>query len=80
MPLQSSKRPLGAFLKAFQEQKIDCILIGMMAAVEQGALGAPPEAIARIISQCPAFMLHGSIYTHHDPERSRMDQAVAVVT
>ena len=29
--------PLGAFLEALEKEKIDCILIGMMAAVEQGA-------------------------------------------
>ena len=29
--------PLGAFLDALQAEAIDCILIGMMAAVEQGA-------------------------------------------
>ncbi len=37
MPNQRQIRPLGAFLKALREEKIDCILIGMMAAVEQGA-------------------------------------------
>ena len=37
MPNKSSNSPLGAFLKALHKEKIDCILIGMMAAVEQGA-------------------------------------------
>lgn len=37
MPNQPSNSPLGAFLKALREEKINCILIGMMAAVEQGA-------------------------------------------
>lgn len=37
MPPQPSNRPLGAFLKALAAEKIDCILIGMMAAIEQGA-------------------------------------------
>jgi hypothetical protein len=37
MPVQHSISPLGAFLKALAEEKIPCILIGMMAAVEQGA-------------------------------------------
>lgn len=37
MPLQPQDSPLGAFLKALREDKIDCILIGGMAAIEQGA-------------------------------------------
>jgi hypothetical protein len=37
MPLQSQDIPLGAFLKALHEQKIKFILIGAMAAIEQGA-------------------------------------------
>ena len=37
MPNQSPSRPLGAFLKALRKEKIDCILIGAMAAIEQGA-------------------------------------------
>src|SRR5947209_6232003 len=37
MLLQSQDSPLGAFLKALREEKIDCILIGAMAAIEQGA-------------------------------------------
>ena len=37
MPLQSQSSPLGAFLEALREEKIDCILIGAMAAIEQGA-------------------------------------------
>lgn len=37
MPLQPQDSPLGAFLKALREAKIDCILIGAMAAIEQGA-------------------------------------------
>ena len=37
MPLQSKDIPLGAFLKALREERIDCILIGAMAAIEQGA-------------------------------------------
>jgi hypothetical protein len=37
MSHQSHVSSLGAFLKALREEQIDCILIGMMAAVEQGA-------------------------------------------
>src|SRR5687767_8923119 len=37
MPTQPSSSALGAFLQALREEKIPCILIGMMAAVEQGA-------------------------------------------
>jgi hypothetical protein len=37
MPLQPPDSPLGAFLKALREEGIDCILIGAMAAIEQGA-------------------------------------------
>src|SRR5688572_16499942 len=37
MPLQPQDSPLGAFLKALREDNIDCILIGAMAAIEQGA-------------------------------------------
>ncbi|HZO86166.1 MAG TPA: SMI1/KNR4 family protein [Verrucomicrobiae bacterium] len=37
MPNQSAISALGAFLKALEEEKIPCILIGMMAAIEQGA-------------------------------------------
>ncbi len=37
MPLQPQDSPLGAFLKALQAEGIDCILIGAMAAIEQGA-------------------------------------------
>ena len=37
MPIQPQDSPLGAFLKALGEEKIDCILIGAMAAIEQGA-------------------------------------------
>jgi hypothetical protein len=37
MPLQPQDGPLGAFLKALGEERIDCILIGAMAAIEQGA-------------------------------------------
>ena len=37
MPLQPQDSPLGAFLKALREERIDCILIGSMAAIEQGA-------------------------------------------
>lgn len=37
MPNQPPLSPLGAFLKALEEQEIRCILIGMMAAVHQGA-------------------------------------------
>ena len=56
MPLQPQDSPLGAFLKALREEKIDCILIGAMAAIEQGAplmtvdydfLGAPARAPIR---------------------------------
>ena len=37
MPHQPPNRPLGAFLAALREQNIDCILIGNMAAIQQGA-------------------------------------------
>jgi hypothetical protein len=37
MPLQPQDRPLGAFLKALREEGIDCIRIGPMAAISQGA-------------------------------------------
>jgi hypothetical protein len=37
MPLQSQNSPLGAFLKALHEQEIKFMLIGAMAAIEQGA-------------------------------------------
>jgi len=37
MPLQSQDSPLGAFLKALHQEEIDFILIGAMAAIEQGA-------------------------------------------
>ena len=37
MPPQPTDRPLGAFLKALREEGIDCILIGSMAAIRQGA-------------------------------------------
>jgi len=37
MPNQPAISALGAFLKALEEEKIPCILIGMMAAIEQGA-------------------------------------------
>jgi hypothetical protein len=37
MPSQSQNSPLGAFLEALRQEKIDCILIGAMAAIEQGA-------------------------------------------
>lgn len=37
MPLQPQDSPLGAFLTALRAEKIDCILIGAMAAIEQGA-------------------------------------------
>jgi hypothetical protein len=37
MSIQSQDRPLGAFLKALKAEGIDFILIGAMAAIEQGA-------------------------------------------
>lgn len=37
MPTQSKRSSLGAFIKALRQEKIDSILIGMMAAIEQGA-------------------------------------------
>src|SRR6266704_1747249 len=37
MPHQPPDSPLGAFLAALREEKIPCILIGAMAAIEQGA-------------------------------------------
>jgi len=37
MPNQSANSSLGTFLEALREEKIDCILIGAMAAIRQGA-------------------------------------------
>src|SRR5258707_11210118 len=37
MPHKPPDSPLGAFLAALREEKIPCILIGAMAAIEQGA-------------------------------------------
>ncbi|MBM3883616.1 MAG: hypothetical protein FJ387_28575 [Verrucomicrobia bacterium] len=37
MPSQPQNSPLGTFLKALREEEIDCILIGAMAAIAQGA-------------------------------------------
>jgi len=37
MPPQSQNSPLSAFLMALKQEQIDCILIGAMAAIEQGA-------------------------------------------
>jgi hypothetical protein len=37
MPIQPQDSPLGAFLTALRAERIDCILVGAMAAVEQGA-------------------------------------------
>ncbi len=37
MPDQPANSPLGAFLKALRDEKVACILIGNMAAIEQGA-------------------------------------------
>ena len=37
MPSQSPSSPLGAFLAALREEQIACILIGSMAAIQQGA-------------------------------------------
>ena len=37
MPHKRPVSPLGAFLKALREEDIPCILIGAMAAIEQGA-------------------------------------------
>lgn len=37
MPNRSPNSSLGAFLKALHEEKIPCILIGAMAAIQQGA-------------------------------------------
>ena len=37
MRLRNQDSPLGAFLKALVAEKIDCILIGGMAAIAQGA-------------------------------------------
>ena len=37
MPPQPQDSPLGAFLTALRAERIDCILIGAMAAIEQGA-------------------------------------------
>jgi hypothetical protein len=37
MPPQSQDSPLGAFLSALRQEGIDCILIGAMAAIRQGA-------------------------------------------
>jgi|SRR4051812_36885858 hypothetical protein len=37
MSVQPQDSPLVAFLKALRQEQIDCILIGAMAAIEQGA-------------------------------------------
>jgi hypothetical protein len=37
MSFQPQDSPLGAFLKALREEKLDCILIGALAAIQQGA-------------------------------------------
>ena len=37
MPIQSQDSPLGAFLTALRQEEIDFILIGAMAAIQQGA-------------------------------------------
>jgi hypothetical protein len=37
MPSKPSNRPLGTFLASLREAKIDCILIGAMAAIREGA-------------------------------------------
>ncbi len=37
MPHKPPDSPLGAFLAALREEKIPCILIGAMAAIEQGS-------------------------------------------
>jgi len=37
MPLEPQNSPLGAFLNALRREGIDCILIGAMAAIRQGA-------------------------------------------
>ena len=37
MPAKPPDSPLGAFIAALREAKIDCILIGSMAAIRQGA-------------------------------------------
>jgi hypothetical protein len=37
MPLQPQVSPLGAVLTALRAEGIDCILLGAMAAIEQGA-------------------------------------------
>ena len=37
MPLKPQDSPLGTFLKALREEGIDCILVGAMAAIRQGA-------------------------------------------
>lgn len=37
MPPEPPDSPLGAFLKALRQEGIDCILIGAMAAIRQGA-------------------------------------------
>jgi len=37
MPPELADSPLGAFLRALKQEKIDCILIGGMAAIRQGA-------------------------------------------
>jgi hypothetical protein len=48
MPNKPSVSPLGAFLAALREEKIPCILIGSMAAIEQGA----PLMGAHLIDRC----------------------------
>lgn len=43
MPHRTSQRPLGDFLQALREEKTDCILIGRMVAVHQGAPLMTPD-------------------------------------
>ncbi len=51
MSNKSSDSSLGAFLKALCEEKIDCILIGMMAAIEhrKSSIGRIEGQMIRIL-------------------------------
>ena len=70
MPLQPQDSPLGAFLKALREEKIDCIFIGAMAAIEQGAPLMTVEAVSPIVKGglMPEFTVEGHPVVMVTPE------------
>jgi len=68
MPHRTSQRPLGDFLQALREEKIDCILIGMMAAIHglrfrlYAGLHAERLATRRNFSGAPSLRLSLSVH------------------